>query len=356
MTTDEQDAGSSPVADATPEPVSAVDRAVASQDVSAFREARMAERLGKPLDAKPVESSPTEPAEQAASTDASAAASEAAKPRKTGEDRALELKAEIQELLKQRAQLRQETAARPQAPRPTPASEPAPVAKEFPTYEEYTAQPGQEFVPYEQYLREQAKYVARQEWESLRQTERQEAEAVQRTQERQARISSFNERMTAAKESDPEFDKSISDEVAGLPTFDAVVRDDKGLRHKGSGRYVKPGYVFLAEKLLASDVAPQVMRHFSAHADEMHRLANLLPDQQQAAFARLEGRIEAAQEKSEVPVPPVRKTVTDAPKPPTTLGGRSANPANPVDAAVAAHDVGAFRQARRAERIASIRR
>ncbi len=356
MTTDEQDAGSSPAPDAVPEPVTAVDRAVAAKDIPAFREARLAERLGKPLDAKPVESSPTEPAEQAASTDASAAASEAAKPRKTGEDRKVELEAEIKELLKQRAQLRQETQARPQASRPMPASEPAPVAKEFPTYEEYTSVQGQETVPYEAYLREQAKYVARQEWESLRQTERQEAEAVQRTQERQARISSFNERMTAAKESDPEFDKSISDEVATLPTFDAVVQDDKGLRHRGTGRYVKPGWVFLAEKIVASDVAPQVMRHFSAHADELRRFAELLPDQQQAAFARLEGRLEAAQEKPQEKAQPARKTVTDAPKPPTTLGGRSASPADAEDAAVKAKDVGAFRRLKQAERIASLRR
>jgi hypothetical protein len=357
MNLDEQTAGSSPAPEAPAEVVAttAADLAVASKDVGAYREAKQAERLGKPLDAKPAESSPAKPAEQAASTDASAAASEAAKPRKTGEDRAAELKAEIQELLKQRSQLRHETAPRPQAPRPTPASEPAP-AKEFPTYEEYTAQAGQEFAPYEQYLREQAKYVARQEWESLRQTERREAETVQRTQERQARILSFNERISAAKELDPDFDKSISDDVAGLPSFDAVIQDEKGLRHRGNGRYVKPGYVFLAEKVLASDVAPQLMRHFSAHADELHKFANLLPDQQQTAFARLEGRIEAGLEKTEAKEQPVRKTVTDAPKPPTTLGGRSANPADPVDAAVAAKDVASFRRLKDAERRASVRR
>jgi len=357
MTTDEQAAGSSPAPEGLSAPVvTAVDAAVASKDISAFREAKLAERIGKPLDVKPAESSPAEPVEQAVSTETSAAASEAAKPRKTGEDRAVELKAEIQELLKQRAALRAETAPRPQVPRPAPASEPAPVAKEFPTYEEFTAVQGQEFVPYEQYLREQAKYVARQEWESLKAEEFRHTESTRAAQDRQVRILSFNERMTAAKESDPEFDKSISDDVAQLPTLDAVVRDEKGLRHRGNGRYVKPGYVGLAEGLLASDVAPQLMRHFSANPEQLHKLANLLTDQQKAALARLEGRIEAGLEKTKEPVQSVRKTVTDAPPPPTTLGGRSANPADPADAAVAANDVAAFRAARDRERIASIRR
>jgi hypothetical protein len=165
MSTDAQPVASSATPE-TPAPViTAVDRAVASNDVSAYREARRAERSGTPLDAA-TESSPVPPEDQAASTDASSSpASEPGKPHKGNAE------TRVKELLAERAREREraeraerrlaelEAKAQPADAKPAESS-PAAAPDTFPTYDAYlTTHPD---ASYEQYLDERADFRVEQ--------------------------------------------------------------------------------------------------------------------------------------------------------------------------------------------------
>jgi hypothetical protein len=102
MNTDAQPVASSATVETPVIPATAVDQAVASNDVSAFREARRAERSGKPLAPSSPDSASGEPVDQAASTDATSKppASEPGKPKKNADTR-------VQELLADRARERE---------------------------------------------------------------------------------------------------------------------------------------------------------------------------------------------------------------------------------------------------------
>lgn len=351
MNTDAQPAASSAAVESpAPETVSAVDQAVAAKDVAAFREARSAERLGKPLTVVP-ESSPGPVAEQPASTEVTEKpASEPGKPQRNAETR-------VRELLEERARERERAATlerelaelkarlTPPAKDGQPASSPA-AAKdgiaypaELTSYDAFLA--AHPDATYEEYsdARSDFRSEAREQLKTRTQQEAQTRE--QRQQAIQQRDQQFRERLDAAVKADPEFLNGISEEVQALKPFDAI-RD-------ASGRWKEQptGYHGVAEQILGSDVAPLLMRHFSDHPEDLHRIAKLDP-------VRLIKEVAKIEDKLSRPDPP--KTVTSAPRPPTTLGSKPSAATDPVEAAVVSGDVAAFRAAREAERRAGIRR
>jgi hypothetical protein len=349
---DEQIAASS-AADSDFTPTTAADRAVVSGDIASYRSARLAERAGKPLDPAAVsDSASDEPAEQAASTDAtSKPASEPGKPsghQGNAETRKKELDAEIQSLLKQRADLRREVEGarlKPQAPDAKPAvSSPAPAKMETdpePKLEDFTADAEKYPDPYLSLARASARWEARQELRSARAADERRAASEKHAESLRVRAETFRDTLAKATEADPGFMDSISDDVKALRPFDALAPGE-----------TPTGYNAIAEEVLSSANAPALMKHFSAHPEDLHRIAGLQPRELLRELGRLDARLDGGV----TPAPkPAGKTVSGAPAPPTTLGSRGADPTSDADAAVRNDDVAAYRAARLRERIAAMR-
>lgn len=341
--TDAQPAAPSAAVDTTAIP-SAVDQAVASNDVSAFREARRAERIGTPLASKPAEIDTAPPAEQAASTEVPVAASEAAKPRKTAEDRIPELLADRakerdraeraeRELAEVRRQQTQPSDARPKAD-----SSPAAADAPFPTYDAYSATHPD--ASYEEYLDARADYRADQRVAARDAEREQRTQREQATRSIQERDAKARERFEAATAADPEFWDKLSPAVRSLRPLDTLRAGEQPTASHA-----------LATEIMESPVGPLLMQHFTAHPEDLARMATLHPRELLKEVGKLEARL-AEQKPADTPAP---KTVTDAPPPPTQLGRKPGSPANPVDAAVVSGDVRAFRDARQRERIAQLR-
>lgn len=286
------------------------------------------------------DSAPDTP-EQAASTDAhtppasepgtSAAKPVSTKPKANAETRKAELNAEIQSLLKQRDELR----AAVTAPPPQPAREdvklvassstPPPLADAIarPDVTRPALSEGQFFEAYpEAAYGDFARYTARYEYHALR-AEDQRTQADQaRVQAIQAKAQAYGDRVRAAQ-ADPDF--TIDDRLLSLIPAD----------------FLPPGVPLAAEHVIAqeimtSEVAPALLRHLSEHPDEFAALRAL---DSPLAISRAMGRLEARLDTSQTPNKPVVKTTTSAPTPPKTLGTKSAEPVDDVQAALASGDV-----------------
>jgi hypothetical protein len=293
--------------------------------------------------------------EQAASTEVKEppASEPGAKPRKTAEDRKRELAAEIDDGLKRRAAIREEIAreeARLQSLRnpqqekreDTPASPPAPAAEKFPSYDAWLEKNADG--SYEDYIDERAEFRVEQRWAAKEREAQERAEHEKRAQTVQARDTQFSERLNKAIEAEPDFLEKCSPDVLELRPFEYLTREADGrLRDPQTGKFVLPGRAAVASEVLASDVAPQLMRHFSDHPEELQKLERLHPDALYKAFGALEYRLREGAAKP-APAAPPRKTVTDAPDPGTTLGRRPAAAADEVASAVSRGDFASYEQ------------
>lgn len=348
MTTDAQ-----PAAPSAAETPTAVESAVVSHDITAFREARRAERSGTPLvTPTPADSAPAPVVEQPGSTEPSAdAASEPAKPQKNAESRVKELLAdrakerEARERAEARIHELERLATAPRQEQTPPAApSPAPVSEKFPSYDEHLAEHPD--TSYEDYLDLRADFRAQHAFKALQRQESEQRAQQEQTAGIRHRDAQFAERMTKATAADPELLTTMSEPVKRLRPFDALVQGQDGhWRDPSSGQFVRPSHAALAEHILRAEEPARWMRHFSDHPEDFERFGALAPD----AFYRELGKLEARWESKPVPVTPP-KTVTDAPAPLTRLDARPAVPADPVEAAVNQGDIRAFRAARQAQR------
>lgn len=335
---------------ATPDPVdpppSALDTAVASGDVAAFRAARLAERTGKPLEPPNPADPASAPADtsQPASTDAHdkpPASEPGARPGHKGN-----ADTRVQELLAERADLRKRLDAlerrtppvetTPAAPSPAPAQADDDPEPQLSDYED----------PYA-WMRDTARWEGRQAFRQAQATERAAREAQDATTREEARIQGFREQVEAASAEDAGFVESLSDDVKGLRTIHQA---------KAAGEALTPRHA-IAEELLDSPVAPALMRHWTDHPDEFQKLAGQPgPRELIREFGRQEGYLQAvAAAVAAHKVKPPAPSVTQAPPPPTTLGSRPAEPVDAIESAVHSGDVAAFRAAKLRERLAAIR-
>lgn len=280
----------------------------------------------------PADSTPAEPAAQAASTDASSSPdSEPGKPGKkaTAADR-------VQELLIERHQLREENArlkaaSQPQAaPQPPDATQAAssPAAADtddFPDFDTWSAQAENEGKSYDAYTRA-----------VIRHDRAQAQIQEQRAAEVRTKVATFNSRYEAAKAADPTFIPSLSADVLALQPVDVLP----------PGAPVSPLNV-VAQEIIESEYAPQLLRHFSAHPEQLDALRTAAPATIFRTLARLESDLRLAGAPSAVS--PSAPPITKAPDPPTTLGSRPAAPVNEAEAAVARDDVAAYMAARNRE-------
>lgn len=300
--------------------ITAVDIAVTGDDMAAFREARRAERSGKPLD---VTADPSP-----ATTDAVADSSPAAEKPRT-DKRATEHR--VPELLTERAQLRarldqqeRELAAlrHPvQRDDPSAVSSPAPDA-EFPEYDAWTEQAGNEHKTYTQYQVALTRHVYAQEQQAIR--DRDAASAAERTQA---------ERVTSYREKAETFVADHADYWDVIrPITDAHMPKVMGDAFE--------------DAIAASQNPPALLYHLGSHPDEFQRLLSL-PERLAAwTLGKLDASLSSASQ------PSSRPTLTKAPTPPTTLGRKVADAADPIESAVTTGDQAAYREARLRQRAA----
>lgn len=327
---DAQSAASSPAPSETPTP--SLDSLSAS-DLKHWRQTGEIKASPTPDQTPAAESSPAEPAEQAASTDAtSPAASEPAKPKSKTEQR-------FQELLADRAALREKVESLErrlnERPAPTPDATPAesspapartldqtitspdvsrPRMKEA---EFFAAHPDAEFGDY-------ADYVANYRIAAADQRRSLESS-------RAARFGAYKAQIDQAVQADPEFLTSLSPRVANLVPLDLLPAGQ-----------APTALNVIAQEVVTSAVAPQLLAHLSTHPTELDRLAQL---DTAAAIARAIGRLEAQLASPLAPPQPVVKTTSSAPPPPATLGSKPTGPADEYADAVKTGDFARFKAA-----------
>lgn len=235
-----------------------------------------------------------------------------------------------------------------------PMTPPPPVV---PDWQRYAAKPDapklEQFESVEAHTAAMSAFVARQMLEERDTAQRQSAEQAALTEAQMTRAHGLIERVNQAKASDPDFISKLSPEVLALKPFDAL------LPGEASG----PANV-IAEQIFDSPLAPQVLRHLSEHPEDLQRLTSI-PDFLQTVppalrtrqhigwivreFGKLEAQLAATGTPSVSRAP-------SAPSPvpvPTTLGTKPAAPTDPLRAAHASNDFGAFRRASQAARLAT---
>ena len=379
-----------PVVQTTPSPetVSASHAAVIADDPQAYREAKRAERAGKPLAAVTLDKPTEKPVE--AKSDA-ASAETPPKPLSSKERHRLAENERIRQAVEEGVQARltaerekwaQEHPNRVEAPksveRPAPAAAPAGPPKTFdeaiqrpdvskplmPEDEFFKAFPE---APYSAYSR----YAAQYDRLALAQSDQRRTEQESLRSAQKAEIDTFVGQLQAEAKADPTFQSSLTETVkTKLKPFAALQRDAQGNQIEQAG----PINV-IGEQVYASPIAPKMLRYFSEHPDALDRLitvpthlASLPPalrtqrhiTWQMQEYGKLEATVGAqlSAAANTTPEAPKIKTVTDAPAPTKLLGTKSAEPGDRKTSAIRAGQSGvqAYRDLRRQERAAAMGR
>jgi hypothetical protein len=302
----------------------AQDAALGASDYGRYAEVENAREQNKALPEAPPPSSDKKPAPEPG-TDKSI--QEKPKP-KTGEDRKAELHAEIQELLRQRAELQGKTGtpgakAEPPLAVTLPAAVTPPAKAADPAKPAEAAKPGEaptepeldDFATYAEYQKADRKWVkdtiafeARQAIASSN-TERAAADA------KAAASKVWQDKVAAAKEEHPAdyAEVAFSKETPITPAMDGFILDSEH------------GARILYE--LGKDASA-----------EGKRIAALPPYAAVRALIAIEAGLATAAAKTI----PVKRTTTAAPAPATDLSSRNAEPADAIMAALARGDVGEY--------------
>ncbi len=147
-----------------------------------------------------------------------------------------------------------------------------------------------------------------------------EAETAQRTHFHE-RATTWIERRDAFAAVTPEFEEKA------VPFLDTITANTP-----------------IGDVLLESEVGPQMALYLATHPDEAKRIAALAPISALRALGKLEAKFDTdtTTSASASTAGPAARTVTTAPAPPRTLASRSATPADPAAAALAAGDYPAW--------------
>lgn len=322
------------VSDAQPAASSAadpIDAAVASGDQAAYGAAKRAARTPSSLATPPADSSPAAPVEQVASTEALPAP--ASEPADSGKGkgakaRSAELDVEIQALqerLRLRAALRAELDARDvqhDAKQDAQSAGSSPAASSSPAID--LAQPPLTEAAFfaahpDLAYGEHVRYLARYD----RAQERAEETQQRETHDRVTTYAAIEEAATAAY---PDFAEKLTAATAAKVHFSPAIMD------------------VLLWHPQASDLAYALV----SNLDQVPRLSALSPEKLGFALAALLPSAAPA-------VASATPTITHAPKPPTILGRKAVESADPIESAVASGDQAAFRAARLRQRLATQR-
>lgn len=248
---------------------------------------------------------------------------------------------------------RLETQPREVPPAPAPA-EVKPVTQA--AYKRFLALPDapklNDFDSIEEHSAAMALFIADKRAEERASDQARQAETDSLTTAQRERADGFATRIKEAVTADPEFWEGISPEVQQLRPLNALKPGEAAGPHN-----------LVAEELLSSPVAPQLMRHFSEHPDDLSRITAMpeafakLPASQRAIeharwIVREIGKLESTLATPAAPPPAPLKLTSDNPPPAPRLGSKPNVPANETDAALARKDTGAYLAARRREEIA----
>lgn len=288
-----------------------------------------------------------QPGQQAPSTEGRPAASEPAVPGPEKKPHNLQTRrgqvdAEIEDLrekLKLRRALRDELATldRPAAKTP-PVSDPAPPATPA-LWQRYRLHPDapqvEAFEQYEDFVAAMGVFIADQRAQERESRARLDRESHERMSAVEQDISTFNGRIKAAREADPDFDTKIHPGLTEIiPAF--ALRPDEP---------VHPANV-LVQEIVRSEAASPLLVHFSTPEgrEDWNRLVGTpTPAAMLRAFGRIEARFltdgPAAADR------PPAKPVTSAPAPPKTLGTKPPVSADRAAAAIKAGDFLAYKRA-----------
>lgn len=296
-------------------------------------------------DAAPADSSPaTSETSPTVSTETPVAAtSEVAPPAKKGaETRKAELAAEIQDLLRQRAELRRELSTPPPIPDAKPAaSSPAPVESHGePDWEQFEAQIGTTYPTWGK-----AQNAFQKAWIAWK--DAQTAQERHTTSER-TRLEAVAQEWKQAVESVVSADPEVWSKVPGLAT--CVPLSVARLRDPGIPR--NPTHD-IAEVMITSPHKADWLRHFSAHPEVFQSLCQATsPEQVYREMGRIEATFTALAPRPAEGQPP---KLSAAPAPAPTLGSKPVEALSDVDAALKAGDFRAYRAAMNRQEMAQKR-
>lgn len=318
-----------PAAPESTEKVSAVDAAVTTHDVPGFRAAKLAERTGKPLEPvapvadADVDADDAPPAPVVAGVEPPVSK----RQQKINDDiRAAVAKATTErdaEIARLKAQLAP-APRRPEAPA-------APATPTEPAYKRYLALPDApklaDFDTIEDYSAAMGLFIATKTADE-REATRQATEA--RTAQGNA-VAAFTDRGKQAHDD-----------------FEAVMATANATHHPWSPALVR---AVLTDDAFGHELA----YHLATHEADAQRISALRdPVDAGAAIGELRASLKATAAPPAAPKA-APKLVTDNPAPPAVLGTRPTEPTDPEDAAVAAGDVGRFREVRLQKRVAALR-
>lgn len=314
------------VSSTAPDPISASDAlaSLSSTERSAWREtgALPADKISVIDAASPA----AEPVDQVASPEVAETASKPVivpKAKKNAESRVEEL---LAERTLERAQHRREleAARTPAVPVVDAKAAPSPAA-------ETDAEPtdATKFATYELFLQAQARWAVRQELAADHQAARAQEEGRRQHDAQHQRATTFSTQLTEARTADPAFLEKVSPEILGLKPFAALVAGEQPSVNNA-----------IAEELIDSAVAAQLMVHLSTHPDDLAKLRACTTPR---SLARAVGLLEAQYVGKSAVVAPL-KTIPGAPAPPSTVGTRPAARVDAVDSAISRRDYASYKR------------
>jgi hypothetical protein len=298
---------------------------------------------------KTEESAPSEPAEQAVSTEThDKPASETGDPASSRARKAKSAEERVPELLNDRAEerrLRMEAQARADdlerrlraLESPTKdgkTAESSPAVDKKAEAARFRAMPDapklEEFESYDDWAIEMASFVADKKLEEREARSQQEAAARQEEQRFTEKVTKASERFKGYLEKHPEAKDRIRPELMAIVPISQLRPGETPGPHN-----------FIAEQILESEFSGELADHFSTDAgvQDFQRFMRLSPDAILREIGRLEARFEDRGKTAPTRTP---KTISTAPDPPETFGRRPAAPADRLEAALATGDFNAY--------------
>lgn len=301
------------------------------------------------------DSSHAEPAEQAASTDASSeTASVAVAPAKEGKPRK-NADTRVQELLAERARERERADraerrldALERQPKPDAKTDPSPAAKaEWQRFAELPDAPNEDaFDKYGDYTAAMALFIADKRFEERDQQSQQRSQFEARERQVEQVHATARDRAATYFEQHPDAKAKVDPALLAIPplsTLDPRTVDE--MKQSPEGVAMLRGH-WLLDRVLESDVPGPLLVHFSSEQGQRDwQRLTALPNA--AAVTRALGSIEARLSSPGSPAPV--HISSSAPAPPTTLGKRPAAPVDELKAAQASGDFKRFKAAYNAQ-------
>lgn len=336
-----------PAASPAPTSMTAAEAAVAKSPRD-YREARRAERAGKPLPSVDVTPDPA-PAPAAAAPETTAPAPPPVEPKKytlTQDELNERTRRAVEQALE--ADRRNRSTAAPAPPiEPTPAAS-APPAETFPPLEQWAALPENEGKSFTDYLDARDDYRDRQRTESARveQEFRTKAEAL--TKQTAAFANAMREAVTAEPDLVEKIPPAMRDPQASTPLSAMSPEQLKTAKFSN----------LVAEAAFRSAHPAALLKHLHAHQADTVRVAEIAQREGVAAalgaLQWIDAQLSAAPASAPAAPTPKPKTLTDAPAPIENLGSRPAEVTDPMSAALKRGDTRSYRELRRQERAAQL--